>query len=133
CPRFVDVYSSLEQPAKMVLYALASNPYDPPTAIQELHSAMDERVLALKPKLAPPEVISFRSRDGEADLFAAVYRPDVAVHGPGPYPTVVAVYGGPHVQWVSRSWGSTVDMRAQRLRDMGFLVLKCDNRGSFRR
>lgn len=34
---------------------------------------------------------------------------------------------------VSRSWGSTVDMRAQRLRDLGFLVLKCDNRGSFRR
>lgn len=59
--RFVDVYSSLEQPAKMVLYALASNPYDPPTAIQELHSAMDERVLALKPKLTPPEVRSCRS------------------------------------------------------------------------
>ena len=54
--RFVDVYSSLDQPAKMVLYALASNPYDPPTALQELHSAMDERVMALKPKLVPPEV-----------------------------------------------------------------------------
>eukprot|EP00752_Nemacystus_decipiens_P006477 g5831.t2 len=131
--RFVDVYSSLDQPAKMVLYALASNPYEPPTALQELHSAMDERVVALKPKLVPPEVISFRTRDGEADLFTAVYRPDVKVHGPGPYPTIVAVYGGPHVQWVSRSWGSTVDMRAQRLRDLGFLVLKCDNRGSFRR
>ncbi|CAN0548428.1 unnamed protein product, partial [Laminaria digitata] len=37
------------------------------------------------------------------------------------------------VRRVSRSWGSTVDMRAQRLRDLGFLVLKCDNRGSFRR
>ncbi|CAN0520138.1 unnamed protein product, partial [Laminaria digitata] len=44
-------------------------------------------------------VISFRTRDGEADLFAAVYRPDVQAHGPGPYPCIVAVYGGPHVQW----------------------------------
>eukprot|EP00904_Undaria_pinnatifida_P001376 jgi/Undpi1/11239/HiC_scaffold_30.g13537.m1 len=131
--RFVDVFSSLDQPARMVLYAISPNPYDPPVALQELHSAMDERVVALRPKLAPPEVISFRTRDGEADLFAAVYRPDVHAHGPGPYPCIVAVYGGPHVQWVSRSWGSTVDMRAQRLRDLGFLVLKCDNRGSFRR
>ncbi|CAM9904025.1 unnamed protein product, partial [Ascophyllum nodosum] len=131
--RFVDVFSSLEQPAKMVLYNLASNPYDQPTVLQELHSAMDERVMALRHKLAPPEVISFRTRDGKGDLFAAVYRPDVQVHGPGPYPCIVAVYGGPHVQWVNRGWGSTVDMRAQRLRDLGFLVLKCDNRGSFRR
>ncbi|CBJ31782.1 putative dipeptidyl peptidase IV [Ectocarpus siliculosus] len=133
--RFVDVYSSPEQPAKMVLYALSTtgNPYDPPIPLQELHSALDDRVLALRHKLPPPEVISFETRDREANLFAAVYRPDVNVHGPGPYPTIVAVYGGPHVQWVSRSWGCTVDMRAQRLRDLGFLVLKCDNRGSFRR
>ena len=54
--RFVDVFSSLEQPAKMVLYNLASNPYDQPTVLQELHSAMDERVMALRHKLAPPEV-----------------------------------------------------------------------------
>lgn len=56
--RFVDVFSSLEQPAKMVLYSLASNPYDPPTALQELHSAMDDRVMKLRPKLAPPEVVN---------------------------------------------------------------------------
>ena len=54
--RFVDVFSSLDQPARMVLYAISPNPYDPPVALQELHSAMDERVVALRPKLAPPEV-----------------------------------------------------------------------------
>lgn len=54
----MDVYSSPEQPAKMVLYALSTtgNPYDPPTPLQELHSALDDRVLALRPKLPPPEV-----------------------------------------------------------------------------
>jgi len=49
---------------------------------------------------------------------------------PGP---VVAVYGGPHVQRVHRSWAQAVDMRAQYLRELGFLVIKCDNRGSARR
>ncbi|CAM9194892.1 unnamed protein product [Discosporangium mesarthrocarpum] len=131
--RFVDVYSTLEQPAKMVLYSLSENPFNPPAPLQELHFAMDERVVSLRSKLQPPEVISFRTRDMAEELFSAVYRPDVQVHGPGPYPTIVAVYGGPHAQWVSRSWATTVDMRAQRLRDLGFLVLKCDNRGSYRR
>ena len=46
---------------------------------------------------------------------------------------MVAVYGGPHVQRVSSSWAQAVDMRAQFLRAQGFLVLKCDNRGSSRR
>ncbi|CAM9102650.1 unnamed protein product, partial [Phaeothamnion confervicola] len=131
--RFVDVHSTLERPAKMVVYQLGERPADPPVLLQELHYAMDDRVKALRARLRPPEVATLRSRDGAADLFAAVYRPDPSVHGPGPYPTVVAVYGGPHVQRVSLSWGTTVDMRAQWLRDLGFCVLKVDNRGSFRR
>ena len=43
------------------------------------------------------------------------------------------LYGGPHVQTVTRSWATTVDMRAQLLRSRGFAVLKLDNRGSSRR
>ncbi len=31
-------------------------------------------------------------------------------------------------QFVTRSWGMTADMRAQLLRNLGFLVVKCDNR-----
>lgn len=40
----------------MVLFDLAPNPYDAPTAVQELHSSTDDRVMALRPKLQPPEV-----------------------------------------------------------------------------
>jgi len=50
-----------------------------------------------------------------------------------PYPTIVAVYGGPHVQRVRDEWPSTADLRSQRFASMGFLVVKCDNRGSSRR
>jgi Prolyl oligopeptidase family len=76
---------------------------------------------------------NIHNRDNAVDLYLGLYKPDPALHGPGPYPTIVAVYGGPHVQRVSKSWATTVDMRAQRLRDLGFAVVKSDNRGSFRR
>jgi len=67
-------------------------------------------------------------------LHAALYVPDPAVYGPGPHPTVVSCYGGPHVQFVANAWPSaTADMRAQFLRSQGYAVLKVDNRGSDRR
>ncbi|KAL3925716.1 MAG: hypothetical protein SGILL_000223 [Bacillariaceae sp.] len=83
--------------------------------------------------LPAPELMTFPSSDGTESLHAALYRPDPRIHGPGPYPLVCAVYGGPHVQRVNRSWSQSADMRAQRLRSLGFCVVKCDNRGSSRR
>lgn len=83
--------------------------------------------------LPAPELMTFPSSDGTETLHAALYRPDARIHGPGPYPLVCAVYGGPHVQRVNRSWSQCADMRAQRLRSLGFCVVKCDNRGSSRR
>ena len=83
--------------------------------------------------IPPPEILSFPSSDGAEMLYAAVYWPDPAVHGQGPYPLICSVYGGPHVQRVNRSWSQCADMRAQRLCGLGFAVVKCDNRGSARR
>ena len=87
----------------------------------------------LSKALPPPELISFPTADGSDTLHAALYRPDPVRHGPGPYPLVCGVYGGPHVQRVNRSWSQSADLRAQRLRSLGFCVVKCDNRGSSRR
>jgi dipeptidyl-peptidase-4 len=84
-------------------------------------------------QLPAPELLSFPTTDGTETLHAALYRPDPRIHGPGPYPLICAVYGGPHVQRVNRSWSQSCDMRAQRLRSLGFAVVKCDNRGSSRR
>jgi alpha/beta superfamily hydrolase len=84
-------------------------------------------------RFTPPQLISFPSSDGSVELHAAVYLPDPTVHGPGPYPLACAVYGGPHVQRVNRSYNQCLDMRAQRLKSLGFAVMKCDNRGSARR
>ncbi|EGZ23976.1 hypothetical protein PHYSODRAFT_541581 [Phytophthora sojae] len=90
-------------------------------------------ILQAQGKLCVPKIISVPTRDGKDTLYGAVYLPDPKIHGEGPYPTMVSVYGGPHVQRVARMWAMTVDMRAQRFRDMGYAVLKVDNRGSFRR
>ncbi|CAI5728862.1 unnamed protein product [Hyaloperonospora brassicae] len=99
------------------------------TEQEDLRVAM----LQAQGKLCIPKIISVPTRDGKETLFGAVYLPDSKVHGEGPYPTMVSVYGGPHVQRVARTWAMTADMRAQRFRDMGYAVLKVDNRGSFRR
>ena len=82
----------------------------------------------------PDQIISSSNRQMELasrELYCAAYIPDESVHGAGPYPIVVAVYGGPHVQLVLDKW--SLDMRTQKLVQDGYLVVKCDNRGSSRR
>jgi dipeptidyl-peptidase-4 len=48
--------------------------------------------------LRPPEIVRFPNPAFDLDLYGALFRPDAAKYGPGPYPTIVSVYGGPHVQ-----------------------------------
>mmetsp|Transcript_38193 Transcript_38193/g.107915 ORF Transcript_38193/g.107915 Transcript_38193/m.107915 type:complete len:274 (-) Transcript_38193:45-866(-) len=82
--------------------------------------------------LQPPEILHIRNRHGTL-LYAALFRPDTEDFGPGPYPTVVSLYGGPHVQLVQNGWGLTTSMREQLYRQKGWLVVKIDNRGSANR
>jgi dipeptidyl-peptidase-4 len=122
--RFVDVHDALDAPPSVTLRAL-----DDGAAIATIYAERDPRIDALG--LVPPELVTLASRDG-AQLHGALYRPP-ARFGAGPYPTIVYVYGGPHAQLVSNSWGMTVSMRAQYLRGQGYLVFVLDNRGSARR
>lgn len=113
---WVDVWSRLDVPPRTVLRTGA--------AALELHDAGDDpRTSELA--LHPPELRTVAADDG-TELHAALYRPD----GPGPHPTVVWVYGGPHAQLVTRGWSLTVAMRAQLLRQEGYCVAVVDNRGS---
>lgn len=104
--------------------------------VSELHDAAkaDDRIAALGDALQTPKFHTFPSTDGKVTLQAAIYTPDEDKYGKGPWPLVVATYGGPHVQYVANTWGMmTVDMRSQFLRANGFAVIKVDNRGSNRR
>ena len=124
CERFIDIHSAPDAPPTVTLRRL-----DDDALIRTLYNAPDPRVAALG--LEPPELAEIQNRSGDT-LYAAIYRPPAAC-GPGPYPTIVSVYGGPHAQRVTRYWAMTADMRAQYLRSLGFLVVKIDNRGSARR
>ncbi len=124
CLRFVDVFDSPGQPPRVTLNALGDG-----AELRVIYEPADSRVEQLA--LEPPEFVTLKNRTGET-LYGAIYRPP-ASFGPGPFPTIVSVYGGPHAQMVTRSWRMTVAMRAQALRRMGYLVFVLDNRGSARR
>merc|ERR1719471_2800492 len=122
CKTFVDSVTAVGQPATATLCS-AEDGQELHTVYQNKDPKIDE--LGLK----PPEFVTFPSSDGKVTLQAALYKPDPQKYGPGPYPTVVSCYGGPHVQFVNNSWTMNMDLRAQQLRSQGYLVLKVDNRG----
>ena len=121
--RFLDLHHAAGRPPSVTLRSL-----DDARALSVVHDAAgDPRIAELA--LVPPELVTLKSRDGET-LHAAVYAPAT---GHGPRAAIVHVYGGPHVQRVSDGWDMTTDLRAQYLRQLGFVVLVVDNRGSARR
>jgi dipeptidyl-peptidase-4 len=122
--RFINIHHNTETPPNITLRSLENG-----KLLQTIYTSTDERIAAYD--LPIPELVTLKSRDGET-LYGAIYRPP-ETYGHGPFPTIVSVYGGPHAQRVTNSWGLTVDMRAQYLSQLGFLVFKLDNRGSARR
>ena len=121
---FTDLHSSTTSQPTATLRRLADG-----EVVHPLFARPDPRVERLQ--LRPPELVTFENRTGTT-LHAALYKPDPTTT-PGPWPTAVLVYGGPHAQLVTNSWTTTAGMRAQYLRSRGFLVAMCDNRGSARR
>lgn len=122
--RFIDVHSAPETPPTVMLRDLADG-----ALLRVIYNTPDPRVAALG--LSAPQIVAFQNGNGDT-LYGALYFPP-AEFGPRPYSVVVSVYGGPHAQRVTRNWAVTVDMRAQYLSSLGFLVFKVDNRGSARR
>jgi dipeptidyl-peptidase 4 len=122
--RFVDVASAVEHPPIVAVRDLADG-----ALVSTVGVPTDPRVAAFH--LAPPELVTLRNRAGDL-LYGAVYRPPERF-GRGPYPTIVAVYGGPHAQRVTNNWALTADLLQQFLREQGYLVFRLDNRGSARR
>jgi len=122
---FVDEHSTLAAPPTIKLRKI-----DGGEVTQTLEVPADPRVESLS--LVPPRLVTLESRDG-VELHGAIYEPPEDAGVKAPYPLLVSVYGGPHAQRVTSSWGMTVDMRAQFYASQGYLVFKLDNRGSARR
>lgn len=122
---FVDIHHALDCPPSITVRGLSDN-----RVLHTITVTTDPRIEQYK--LTPPQIVTLKNRDGET-LYGAIFRPDAAVYGDGPYPTVVHVYGGPGPQLVSDSWALTSALTLQVLRQRGFLVFRLDNRGSARR
>lgn len=121
---YIDTYHSIEKPPEVSLRKLADG-----SEKLKLFVNRDERLSKLP--LPIPEMVSIHNRTGEK-LYGAIYHPPQKF-GKGPYPLIVYVYGGPHAQVVTDGWGTRVNMRAQYLAGLGFVVFVLDNRGSWRR
>ncbi|PID87076.1 MAG: peptidase S9 [Chloroflexi bacterium] len=122
--QFIDLYHSLTQPPIINLCRLKDG-----SRQRNIFTPNDPRLEKIN--LPTPEIVELTSRDG-ITLYGILYRPP-ATFGTGPFPTIVAVYGGPHVQVVANRWLNTANMRAQFLAQQGYLVFMLDNRGSSRR
>jgi len=141
CKWVVVNSSSIGSPPLVTLYSVKHKDGDEWVSLSQISTLYDSRnerkFKTVEKRLASPEIFCFKNKSHEptasSELYAALYLPDSSKHGPGPYPLIVACYGGPHVQRVNRSWSQNIDLRAQRLRELGFAVVKCDNRGSSRR
>eukprot|EP00299_Pterocystis_sp_00344_P012160 c5796_g1_i3.p1 GENE.c5796_g1_i3~~c5796_g1_i3.p1 ORF type:complete len:753 (+),score=156.48 c5796_g1_i3:279-2261(+) len=121
---FVDVVSSAVLSYEVHLCSISGE------KLFVVHSPSDTTRLK---QLRVPEYVSFPAADNETTLYACYLAPDPNVHGKGPYPTMVFVYGGPCAQYVVNSWTATCDMKMQYYAQLGYLVVKIDNRGSSRR
>jgi dipeptidyl-peptidase-4 len=75
-----------------------------------------------------PELLTVTAADGTTSLDAGLYRPLHPVSSPPP--CVVWVYGGPHAQYVKRSWEMPAYPIRQYLAQCGVAVLVVDNRGA---
>ncbi|XP_028790784.1 uncharacterized protein LOC114746693 [Neltuma alba] len=124
---FVDIHDALDCPPRVLLCSLDNGSIIMPLYEQPLTTPRFKKL-----PLKPPDLVEIQAKDG-TPLYGALYTPDASRFGPPPYRTMIHVYGGPSVQLVSNSWISTVDMRAQYLRNQGILVWKLDNRGTARR
>jgi len=82
-------------------------------------------------QLVPPEMVELLAADGRTPLHAALYRAARRPERGSTPPVVVWVYGGPHSQYVMRSWEVTVHRLRQYLAQQGATVVVVDNRGTF--
>ncbi|MCB2408278.1 S9 family peptidase [Hymenobacter lucidus] len=79
--------------------------------------------------LGQTKLVTVPAADGQTTLNARVITPpnfDPAKK----YPTVVYLYGGPHVQLVTNSWLSGSNLWMQLMAQKGYVVFSIDSRGS---
>ncbi len=119
-----DAYSAFDVPNKEVIYDLkkgkiarevltADNPYNGIT-------------------MGTAEVGTIKAADGKTDLNYRLIKPS-NFDASKKYPVLIYVYGGPHAQLITNSWGGGASLWMYWMAEQGYLVYTLDNRGSANR
>lgn len=80
-------------------------------------------------QLGETKIVPLKAADGSTDLYARIITPP-NFDAKKKYPTVVYLYGGPHVQLVTESWLSGSNLWMQMMAQKGYVVFTIDSRGS---
>jgi len=112
--------------AKSVLVIHDSKPVP-----QEPKHQKDDKPPAKPIKLQTPELFSFNTSDGTT-LYGLVFKPE-NFDPTKQYPTMLHIYGGPHVQMVTNEYKYPRFSRAFYACSRGWVVVCIDSRGSWNR
>ena len=79
-------------------------------------------------KLTPAEIKTIEAEDG-TKLYTRLIKPK-DFDATKKYPVLIYVYGGPHAQLITNSWGDGASLWMQWMANQGYIVFTLDNRGS---
>lgn len=116
-----DAMSSHTVPNKETIYDLAKNK----VARDILTAANPYAGL----KMGTAEIGVIKAADGKTDLNYRLIKPS-NFDANKKYPVLVYVYGGPHAQMITNSWGDGASLWMYWMAEQGYLVYTVDNRGS---
>lgn len=79
--------------------------------------------------LGETKLVTIKAADGTTDLYGRLITPP-NFDATKKYPTVVYLYGGPHVQLVTDTWLGGSNLWMQLMAQKGYMVFTVDSRGS---
>lgn len=123
---FIGSYSDPDTPPQTALYDISGERV---AWIEENTIDEDHPYAPFLASHLVPEFGTVLADDGATELYWSMLKPDHC-SAANPCPAIVQVYGGPHVQTVSKGW---VGARDQLFADEGYILFKLDNRGSWNR
>jgi len=123
---YIGRYGDPATPAQTALYAIDGTriAWIEENALDDTHPYAPFLESHLTPKFG-----TITAPDGETRLYWSMLKPDHCT-AQAPCPAVMQVYGGPHVQTVTRGWTGARD---QLFADRGYILFRLDNRGSSNR
>ncbi len=109
-----------------------------PRNTQLIHVETDEKTIIHKAenpvsdyKMATMEMGELTSKGGEK-LYSRLFKP-YDFDSSKKYPVLIYVYGGPHAQMITNSWGGGASMWMHWMANQGYIVFTVDGRGSANR